>query len=259
MAFERNHTPDVVTALEMAHAIARRMGGVDYLKDRAKMVSNILMSRETVPDRITVSQGRESQLYRITRLYPKPYVRRTVKVTDLQRIYPSAYRAAVTVSKPEKPYQLRLEAEFGGRVADEWAKEKAAGKANWESLLEQRYGQLVWDRVDTQTRALFELRRDAKSLDDRVTDDRAALTQFIIEHELPATMRGFGDGRLVLRENPMKTSVDYDVLERQFPAAASLIKRTTFPGTPQLRFDKITPDPEEGDDSDDSARGIWKG
>lgn len=256
MAFERNHTPEVVQALDAAHAIARRMGGVDYLKAKARTVSDILLSREHVPAQLSVKEGAALQPYRITRTYPREWVRRTVKVADLKRVYPSAYKAAVTVSKPEQPYQLRLECEFGGRPSKEWAEEKTVGQENWTAVLAQRYGVLEWDRVDIQSRVLFELRRDIRDQEKRIAAERAALAGFITDHELPLRLRGFGDGRLVLRENPLRQQVDYDLLERQFPAAASLIRRTTMPGTPLITFRKILPDPEEG--GEESAEGIWK-
>jgi hypothetical protein len=258
MAFTRPNDPVTVQALEMAHAIARREGGVAYIESKAKEVSGHLVSREVIPERVMVREGSKLQPYRVTRTYPRAAVRRTVDKATLKRVYPHAYQAVVTVTKPEKPYQLRLEAVFGGKAAKEWSEEKATGADHWARLLQERYGELSWEDVSLQTRVLLELRRDAADQKDRAGAERQALIDFITANELPLVIRSLGDGRIVLRENGLRTSVNYDLLEREFPAAATLIKRNTTPGVPQIRFDKPKDDLEEGDDSDDSGWSIWK-
>jgi hypothetical protein len=242
----------------MAHALARKMGGKEYLTAKAKMVADNLMSRDTIPPHVTVRENGALQTYRIARIYPRPTHRRAVDKAVLKRMYPSAYQAAVTVSAPDRPYQLRLDPEFPGKKSQEWSTERSLGADNWAAVLEQRYGALEWNRLDTQTRVLYELRRDARAQDARIEAARAELILFVTDNQLPLVVRGLGDGRLVLRENPPLVRVDYDVLETQFPAAASLIKRFTTPGTPQIRFLKPKSEDDEEDDSDDSASGIWK-
>lgn len=256
MAFDRSDDPLIVQALDMAHAIARREGGVTYMEEKAKEVSGHLMNREVIPETVLIHEGSKLQPYRVTRTYPKAAVRRTVDKKILKRMYPHAYQAVVSITKPEKPYQLRLEAVFGGKPSKEWTEEKANGADHWARVLQERYSALQWTDVALQTRVLLELRRDARDQRNRAGAERQTLVDFVTEHELPLIIRGFGDGRLVLRENGPRTSINYDQLEKEFPAAATLITRSTTPGVPQIRFD--IPKVEEGDDSDDSGWGIWK-
>lgn len=239
-------SPEQVEAINKAHIIARMVGGEDHLKTQAKLLSSQLAAMATLPEQLYVRESQGMQTYSITRISSRGSYRRSVKVADLKRVYPLAYQAAVTVSKPEKPYQVRMEAEFTRTAAREWAEQREIGATAQTDILSRRYGTLSWG-PGTIARALFEIRADAKRLAESIDKAKDELVLWVTDHSLPLNIRGDGDGRLVLRENGMVTRVDYDVLEEQFPAAMTLVKRTSIPGSTQIRFNKIADDPDETD------------
>jgi hypothetical protein len=249
----RAPSPAASEAVSRAHELARRMGGVDYLLAKAREISDELIAADVLPDHIVLTGAGAVQRYRVVRTHPAPAVRRSVRRADLKRRYPQAYAHVVTLSAPDKPYQVRLDPARPGKPAREWAAGRTVGATMWAVELEHRYGGLSWNSHSLAARVLFELRQEARKQADRVTAAKDELIQFVTGNDLPLIIAGESDGHLALRENGPCTAVDYDLLETAYPQAATLIKRVTVPGTPQIRFGKIL-----DDDSEESARGIWK-
>lgn len=236
-----------------AHRIARAVGALDYLDAKVKEIGRQLAETPGLPEFIHMPEGGLPTRYDVRVWTPRDSVRRNVTRKDLKLKFPHAYRAVATETRPVKPYYVRLDAKKGGVKAAEWADLKAEGAAAQEQVLRERYGALDW-RPDVMLRVLRGLRVEAAERKERVERRKDALITFVCDHELPLNIPGVGDGKIVLRENPVKVSIDYDRLEAEFPAAASLISRTPMRGTPRVMFRKH----EDGFDPEGDAEA-WEG
>lgn len=255
MAFA--HTLITLEALDRAKELARLMGGQDYLSASAKTISDDLLALNRLPGKIMRGAATQRTQFELRRVTVKPSVRRSLpkaRRESLHRQYPGAYQAAVRVSPPETPYHVRLDA-AGVRKSQEWAALKSEGHAEWVGKLTREFGLRQWTPV-TQAEILFELREMRKGLDHKIDTGKDELMEFVLSNDLPRTIPGLLDGKLVLRENAPKIEVDYDLLEERFPQAAVLINRTEAAGYERIDFAAWVPTAEDPDDSDDSAFGM---
>lgn len=243
--------------LERATGIAKSIGAIDYLDGRAKEIGRLLAERDTLPERINVREkGRRGLVpYTVRRWTVNPGVRRHVNTTKLKADYPHAYRVVVTETDPERVYQVRLDASRGGVKSTEWAALKESGAAVWQAQLQEKYEGAQWG-TSTYLDALHFLRATLSAHKEKLEQRKDELVAFVVEHELPLAVPGHADGRVVLRENGKRKQVDYDLLEKRFPDAATLITRTAQPGGVRIGFYEYVPDTEEGDEEE--VRGIWK-
>lgn len=251
------HTLVSLEALDRAKDLARLMGGSDYLQASAKTMSDDLLALNHLPGKITRGTATQRTNHELRRVTVKPTVKRSLpkaRREAMERKYPGAYRAAVTVTPPEQPYHVRLDG--GGRGASqEWAALRSEGHALWVSTLTERFGLRQWTPV-TQAEILFELRELRRGVEHQISSGKAELMEFVLGNGLPLTVPGLLDGKLVLRANQPVTKVDFDLLEQRFPEAAVLINRSDVAGYERIDFAQWVPTPEDPDDSDDSAFGM---
>ncbi|ASU00839.1 hypothetical protein NTR1_87 [Nocardia phage NTR1] len=247
---ESNPHADVQT---QAHTIARSIGALDYLDSKVKEIGRQLAETPGLPEFIHMPEGGFPTKYAVRVWTPRDSVRRNVSRKDLKLRFPHAYRAVMTETKPEKPYHVRLDAKKGGVKATEWAALKAEGAGAQEQVLRERYGALEW-QPDVMLRVLRLLRVQRAEHEVKLEQRKDALIAFVCDHELPLILPGATDGKIVLRENPVKVAIDYDALEARFPDAAALISRTPMRGTPRVMFRKY----EEGFDPEGDAEA-WEG
>ena len=254
-----SHTLVTLEAINRAKDLARLSGGQDYIKASAKTISDDLLALSNLPAKITRGAATQRTNYELRRVIVKPSVRRSLpkaRREQLERNYPGAYQAAVRSTPPETPYHVRLDANKV-RASQEWATAKSEGHALWVSKLTAQFGLRQWTPV-TQAEILFELKELARSQGAAIDKAKDELMEFVLANELPLVIPGLLDGKLVLRANAPKIEVDYDLLEQRFPQAATLINRAESAGYERIDFAAWAPTPEEPDDSDDSAWGIWK-
>jgi hypothetical protein len=243
----------IPTVQDQAHHIARALGALEYLDGKVKEIGRTLAETPDLPEFIHMPEGGFPTRYDVRVWTPRDSVRRNVSRKDLKLRFPHAFRAVTTEVKPEKPYHVRLDAKKGAVKAAEWAALKAEGAGIQEVRLRELYGALEW-RPDVMLRVLRELRVERDTRTAKVDARKDALIAFVCEHELPLIIPGAGDGKIVLRENPVRVQVDYDRLEADHPEAAALITRTAMRGTPRVMFRKHT----EGFDPEGDAEP-WEG
>lgn len=235
-----------------AENIAIGMGGVEYLDLMSKTIGASYADKELPPEFAVMNpHGRLIRLR--TRVWTPRGERRNISRNALRQRFPHAYNACVKTSPPDHPYHVRLDAP-GREKSQHWAGLKAAGAASWEMALRDRFGTGEWETVQA-LRHLYDLRADRKRLEESVDQQKRELILFITDNELPLTTKVTTDGQVVLRENAPKVSVNYDLLELRYPAAAALITRTPLSETPRLVIQEIKDDdPGERElDEDDYA------
>lgn len=250
----------MLDALAQAREVARRIGAEEYLKAQARAVASELKARPGLPEHITVSPGGmgRPQKLRVKRVTISAGVRRSIKLADLKRRFPAAYQAAVTTSAPDEVYQVRFDPIKAGKPSTEWKAIKAEGATGAAQALSARFGTWDWSQVSRQAAALYGIREMAAGTTKQIKVAKHELVLFITDNELPLIIPSYLDAKLVLRENAIRTKVDYEELEQRFPGAAELITRTPTAAQERLIFVSPALDPDEVDDSDDSAMGIWK-
>jgi hypothetical protein len=254
------HTLVTLEALDRAKAVGRLIGGEAQLKQRITAVTDELKAYPVLPDHKVTRIMRGDRRYHTLRRVevPEHSVRpraSKAKCDALRKSRPRAYEAAVRVVPPAQPYHARLDST--GRLAStEWAAVREEGSAIWQDKLAQRFGTREWN-ARNQVDILFDLRNLRLDEEKRIAAAKVELMKFIVANDLPRIIPSFGDGRLVLRENGPPYTVDYELLEKEFPAALNLFPASTVKGSVRLDFVVWTPTPDEPDDSDDSAYGIW--
>lgn len=255
------HTLVTLEAISRARDLAHLIGADDWLKEQSREISLGLLARPVLPGHITRRDGSKWQRHELRRITVKPGTMRTLpaKQREIMRTtYPDAFEAAVTVTRPEHPYHVRLDAAKGFRRSTEWNVLKAAGADEWKAKLAERFGDRDWSQPMVQAETLYELRNLRRGVEEKAKRAKVELSEFVITQDLPLVIPAFEDGSLVTRRTDNSYAVDYDLLERRFPQAATLVNRSAVKGSERIDFRVWTPNDEEPDDSDDSAWGIWK-
>lgn len=257
------HTPATLEAINRARELAPLIGADDWLKDQARQVSLELLARPKLPNAITRREGSKWQRHELRRVTVKPSIMRTLPAKQrevMRKAHPAAFAAAVTVSPPEHPFHVRLDAVKGVRRSTEWNALKQQGVDEWKARLAELFGDRDWSQPEVQAQTLFELRNFRRGVEDKAKKAKIALSEFVIAEDLPLIIPSFGgDGTLVTRRTENSYTVDYDLLEERFPQAATLVNRSEVRGSERVDFRLWVPTAEDPDDSDDSAWGIWKG
>jgi hypothetical protein len=230
---------------DRARVIVKSMGSLEYIDNQAKTIASQLAEREHLPSSFHTKIGNQLVECRVTRWTPKNSQRRNISKKDLKQRFPLAYAAAVTESEPANPYQLRFES-VGRGASKEWAAIKAEGASMWETQLRAKYSASTWTPVD-RLRVLKELRDMVKTGTAQLETRKEEFIDFVTANHLPLILLGESDGRAVLRESPMKTTVDYDILECDFPQAAALITRTRMIGSPRIVITQLAEEVEDDD------------
>jgi len=140
-------------------------------------------------------------------------------------------------------------------ASTEWAALREEGAAIWRGRLEQRFAHTPSD-AQGAAHILFELRQLHRGAEVATVKAKDELAKFVVDNDLPLVIPSWGDGKLALRPNPPRVTVDYDVLEREFPAALDIFPKTEYPSSATVRFVQRMPAPEDPDDSDDSGFGL---
>lgn len=238
----------------LAEGAARMTGAVDHLTSWIKTVNgDIVAAHPEGPLRHSVwslgSPGGEPVRYEARITTPRPYERRTVSRAKLKAKFPFAYTAAVTEAPPEKPYQVRLDNAKPGQRSVVWAQVKDDAARLWDIELRKRYAGLAWT-LPTQLKAVHEMRAEVRELRARLEARKTEIGLYITDHDMALTCEFRGDARITLRESPLKTTVDFEMLERFYPAAAKLITRTSVTPTARVLFTEHGKayDPEDDED-----------
>lgn len=250
------HTPLMLAALQHAADIAQRIGIEETLTARSREIAAGLLAEPSLPTTVNIREAGQIQQYTVRRQPISAFERKSIKTADLKRRYPAAYAAAVTITPPDHPFHVRLDTLRHGKAATEWAAFKAEGAAKIGAQLTQRFGGVDWSSRTARLTVLHEVRAWKRRTTGRIESEKQALIRFVTDNELPLIIPGHTDGKLELRLNQPKVSVDYDLLAAKFPSAATLIRRTPVAESVRLVFGVPHTDAEGGDD--ENVFGRWK-
>jgi len=234
------------TLLAQAQDLARKIavvdGGAAHVKEALDALHDELKARSEVPEITTVWSGRNRIQFKSKIITVPSRTGYTARPTEVRQRFPLAYQAAVKVSAPKYPYQVRLEKSGRGKSA-EWQAVRAEGAAQAAGVLTARFGGLDWN-IGTKMAVLKQLRLDVRQRELRMETIRQEFATFVRENGLPLTVPMLGDGRVRLQANSPTETLDLDVL-RGYPEAAELIRAYEIKGYSFVDFREIKVDPED--------------
>lgn len=244
MASFASPSPMLAQAQEFARRIALADGGAIRVREAVDQLHEELKARESVPEITTVWAGRQRIRYRSRIVTVAPQIRYSVRITEVRQRFPDpeAYGAAIRISVPKYPYQVRLEKAGRGK-SSEWEEIRAQGAAIASEVLATRFGGLRWN-IGTEMAVLKQLRLDLRVRELRQETIRQDFVAFAMEHGLPLTIPMLTDGRVRLQANTPHESLDLEIL-RTIPGAADLIRSHEAKGYSFVDFREIKSAPED--------------
>lgn len=243
----------------LARNIKSNYHGLTYLADMGKQIQAQLLAypEDTDYGRITDLRAGPRTAYTVRRRNVAASTRRSLDHEGFAAKCPALYRRAVSFTAPSRKFGIY----FPRSKVDLWTQIKEQAVEGVRAYWADRTQAVDWTNRAAITRVLFDVRQNLRRADER----NEALRDQLSESFASAGRSGLvfvpdGSGFEYVDAKLMdpKRVVDWDFITAH-SAAQEFVKRNPVRGFQSIAFVEIVPDPEEGDDSDDSARGIWKG